>query len=57
MREGCRASLGWAGGTTFDFAQDRLCPYVFRGKENQAAIIYRGLRGRVARDHTIQSIQ
>src|SRR5712692_7825464 len=24
----CRASLGWAGGTSFDFAQDRLCPYV-----------------------------
>ena len=27
----CRASLGWAGGTSFDFAQDRLCPYVAWG--------------------------
>ncbi len=23
-----RALLGWAGETSFDYAQDRLCPYV-----------------------------
>ena len=39
MQERCRALLGWAGGTSFDFAQDRLCPYVGRGKKKAAMFI------------------